>query len=245
MLTSWKVEKPVDFCTFREKLAKQMLLCFPKDRKHPGDEKFWTATQEPKKKRKLGNVSSERNSSAGSAATNTTTGTNLTRDNFVTNVKRLCGDLASLCRHASSAKPTDSSGRMCVVCGKCCYSFCSACGEAMCRYPTKKSTTTATPCFYHHHDTSFFGSSKQDASVSGTRVKDWTFPSAEQMANHQKDVLCLLQPRAIALPPRTPRPPAMARRQIAPAVRPTATSTAVVDTPQRDDMPPIDMDCVI
>jgi len=46
----WKA-KPVDFHTFREKSGKQMLKCNPTERKHPCDEKFRVATQQPKKRR--------------------------------------------------------------------------------------------------------------------------------------------------------------------------------------------------
>jgi len=40
MQQEWAMEKPVDFYTFREKLAKQMLAYSPQHRKYPGDEKF-------------------------------------------------------------------------------------------------------------------------------------------------------------------------------------------------------------
>jgi len=45
---SWKQEKPVDFHTFRKKLAKQMLAYSPQHRKYPGDEKFRPYTRRPK-----------------------------------------------------------------------------------------------------------------------------------------------------------------------------------------------------
>lgn len=235
----WKQEKPVDFYTFREKLAKQMVLYSPLDRKYPGDEKFRVATRQPKKKRKFANVASEINSSAASAATTTSNRTTITREGIVAQHKRLCGDLTFLYAHVQSVKPTDSSGRICVVCGKRCYSVCVSCGEAMHRFPSKKSTEV--PCFYHHHNTSFFGLSKRDATTAGTRIKDWTFPSPNRMGNHRKDILCLLQPRAIALPPQTPRAAPVTRAVSAPVVVP-ATATNDLDD---SALPPIDMNRVI
>jgi len=199
----WKQTKPADFYTFREKLAKQMLSYSPQDRKYPGDEKFRVATQQPRKRRKHTNVS-EINSSATSATTAVSTGTSVSRDCIIANRKRLCGDLTVLYSHVQSVKPTDSSGRICVVCGKRCYSICVVCGEAMHRFTSKKDTAGTVPCFYHYHNTSFFGLSKRDATVNGTRTKDWKFPSPNRISNHRKDILCLLQPRAIALPPVTP-----------------------------------------
>jgi len=105
----------------------------------------------------------------------------------------------------------------------------------------KKGAAIGIPCFYHHHNTSFFGLSKCDAPVAGTRVKDWMFPSPHRIANHRKDVLHILQPRAIALPPTTPR--VNAATPPAPSAQPAqqaAPSTAV-----QQYEPPIDMDRVI
>jgi len=203
---SWKKEKPVDFHTFREKLAKQMLSYSPQHRKYPGDEKFRLYTRQPKAKRRHANISSisDRNSSASSLATATSTHTNLTREVFNNNKKRLCGDLSALYCHVASIKPTDSSGRICVVCGKRCYTVCVACGEAMHRYP--KKGTNDVPCFYHHHNTSFFGLSKKDATLAGTRIKDWAFPTQTKMDRHRSDIHKTLEPRVISLPPITPRP---------------------------------------
>jgi len=210
MSNEWKVLKPVDFYTFREKLANQMLQYSPQDRKCPGDEKFRVSTRQPKSKRKHANVASKKNVASASTSVQTavTTCSNLTRESFGNNTKPLCGDLTMLHKHVESVKATDSCGRICVVCGKRCYSVCVACGDAMHRFPSKPSKKGAAigmPCFYHHHNTSFFGLSKRGAPVAGTRVKDWTFPSPHRIANHRKDVLHILQPRAIALPPTTPR----------------------------------------
>ena len=41
----WQQTQPVDFYSFREKLAKQMLQYSPRERKYPGDEKFRVSTQ--------------------------------------------------------------------------------------------------------------------------------------------------------------------------------------------------------
>lgn len=43
---SWELEEPVDFYTFRECLAKQMLQYSPCDRKYPGDSKFRVAMEQ-------------------------------------------------------------------------------------------------------------------------------------------------------------------------------------------------------
>ena len=147
-----------------------------------------------------------------------------------------------LCSHVQSVKPTDSSGRICVVCGKHCYSICVVCGEAMHRFTSKKDTAGTVPCFYHHHNTSFFGLSKRDATVNGTRTKDWKFPSPNRISNHRKDILCLLQPRAIALPPVTPR---AATPRAASATGPAVMPAVAANDPNATLDPPIDMNRVI
>jgi len=216
-----------------------MLLYSPQDRKYPGDEKFRISTRQPKNKRAHANAS-RKNASSASASVNTAESTcTLTRESFGKNAKQLCGDLTSLYRHIESVKPTDSSGRICVVCGKRCYSVCVACGEAMHRFPKKNDNEGAVPCFYHHHNTSFFGLSKRDAPVAGTRIKDWTFPSSHRMANHRKDVLHILQPRAIALPPTRPRISPATPRMMTAAAEATQTTQ-----PDRSE-PPVDMNRVI
>ena len=244
MDNSWQVKKPVDFYTFREKLAKQMIQCNPTDRKYPGDEKFRVSTQQPKKRR-FANVTRQLNSSDASVAAessgNSTT-SNLTRDHFTKNTKRLCGDLTFLYRHVQSVKPTDSSGRICVVCGKRCYQVCTACGEAMHRFSTKeRNQGEVVPCFHHYHNTSFYGLSRRDAPVSGAKTKEWCFPSPNEMARHRRDVQRILQPRAIPTHPATPR-------EAATSVATTAAVTAATQPTQQpaDDNPnPIDYNRVI
>jgi len=119
-----------------------------------------------------------------------------------------------------------------------------ACGEAMHRFPSKpskKGGAISMPCFCHHHNTSFFGPSKRDAPVAGTRIKDWLFPSAQQIVNHRNDVLHILQPRAIALPPTTPRvtaTPPVPRAQPAQQAAPHQAAAVQLE-------PPIDMNRVI
>ena len=49
--SEWKVDKPVSFHRFREKLALQMLSYTPTTMKYPGDEKARAVTKKPKAKR--------------------------------------------------------------------------------------------------------------------------------------------------------------------------------------------------
>ena len=47
----WKVNKPLTFHAFRDKLSMQMLEYDPKDLLYPGDENMRIVTQQPKKRR--------------------------------------------------------------------------------------------------------------------------------------------------------------------------------------------------
>jgi hypothetical protein len=49
---AWKIEKPMDFWPFREKLSEQMLQYKPTRRKYPGDGNMRAATQQSQRDRK-------------------------------------------------------------------------------------------------------------------------------------------------------------------------------------------------
>ena len=56
------------------------------------------------------------------------------------------------------------------------------------------------PCFIHHHNTAFFGLSKNDHKLSGTkRKKDWAPPTNEDIMDHAKEIRRVLE--------NTPEPP--------------------------------------
>ena len=194
----WKVEKPVDFHRFREKLAMQMLQYSPTERKYPGDEKFRAATQQPTKRRRKHNPMS-----SSSVSTASTTNNGVSRTALFQSSDRLCGDLTGLADHLRSIKVIpNKSKKKCVVCGLNAYHVCMKCigpdgkqGVAMHR-GVKDGTEDTVPCAIHHHNTSFFGLAKNDHKlvVGGKRKKDWQFPSAEEITNHAQEVKRVLQP---------------------------------------------------
>jgi len=54
----WKIEKPVSFHCFRERLVQQMMRYHPQQQVYPGDEKFRVSTQQHKKRRLMSIFSS-------------------------------------------------------------------------------------------------------------------------------------------------------------------------------------------
>jgi len=203
----WKIEKPVSFHCFRERLALQMIHYRPQKRAYPGDEHFRVSTQQHKKRRLMSSLSSGSHSvqSRSSSPANTCplSRADFSRENDVTS--RLCGDLTPLYNHLEACVPIPNGGsKICVLCGEKCYWVCMECkgpdgkrGVAMHKNPKKEGTQLGAKvtCFYHHHNTAFFGLAKNDHRLLGVqRKKDWSFPTKEKMSKHRSAVERILQP---------------------------------------------------
>ena len=200
----WKIDNPVSFHRFREKLASQMIEYDPQQRKYPGDEKFRMSTQQHKRRR----LSMSFSSATVLAKSSNEYCSGLKREDFRRTHQtgsRLCGNLTLLYNHIDSVKPIpNGGGKICVVCGEKCYFLCTECvgpdgkqGVAMHRNVKKDGINAGCKisCFYHHHNTAFFGLAKNDHKLIGIlRKKDWQFPSEATMASHRREVQNILQP---------------------------------------------------
>jgi hypothetical protein len=180
----WKVDKPLDFYTFRETLARQMLSYTPKDVKYLGDELFRLVTQSTKAKRApsppLPALIAE------GAITTTAAGINGTVLVTKKAKKRLCGFVGNLAEHYDSCNTMEEKGKKltCVFCGKPTYQFCGLCGSAMHKYPQDDGQSS---CFFHWHDTGCFGLARDDWKITNKRMKEWKYPTmAEMKANEQQ-----------------------------------------------------------
>ena len=89
----WKVDKPVSFHRFREKLARQQLQYDPRERKYAGDEFYWVATQQPTRYRSPPR-SSKTSSSASCSSVDSNTSSSVTSEQLKLADTRLCGDLS-------------------------------------------------------------------------------------------------------------------------------------------------------
>ncbi|KAL3936788.1 MAG: hypothetical protein SGARI_002405 [Bacillariaceae sp.] len=204
----WKVERPVSFHRFREKLAMQMLQYTPENRRYPGDEHFRVCTQQNRKKR-----GPNRSLSLSSGSVRTcTSAASLSRSDFLAKhiSHRLCGDLTKLSAHLRSIKPLpNKQKKICVVCGKHAYHVCMLCvgpdnkkGVAMHPQPAKEGKGNPVACSIHHHNTAFFGLAKNDHDVNDgvKRKRDWSFPSEKDMETHARAVKQVLQPDSPVMP---------------------------------------------
>ena len=106
----WKVDKPMDFYTFREKLSEQMLCYRPEKRCYAGDENHRKSKQQNShQRRKMQKMSSPSDDLSSSAATSVLK-TKVSCEQLKTEllgkrgkVPRLCQDLESLQAHVESA----------------------------------------------------------------------------------------------------------------------------------------------
>lgn len=187
----WKVDKPVDFYRWREKLAMQKLQCDPKKLKYPGDFALRNSTQVPRKHRSPPRrpPSAAASSSDESLAGSTCSGVSKEALLDELDSGRLCGYMGDLCRHIQSVVPLPNKGHLqCVVCGKQAYQFCGVCKMVMHYTKPKKENQDSVPCFFKKHDIGFLGLARDDFKITGKRKKDWEMASASEYARNVAQV---------------------------------------------------------
>ena len=185
----WKIEKPVTFHRFREKLYKQMLQYSPRNRKYAGDQNFRIATQEHVNRRVQldGAVPTRRRNATSDLSSGSSITSGITMDDFDHASTRLCGNLTPLYDHLKSvATMPNNRSKVCAVCGKDTTQMCTKCSVALHRHSKKEEG--GVPCFFHYHNTDFFGLAKNDYYLAGKRKKDWTFPTLEDQEEHRHQV---------------------------------------------------------
>ena len=168
---SWKVDKPLSFWHFREKLSEQMLKYRPVDRKYPGDSNLRCATSQNMGKRKNQNM---RDSDGPAPATHGHRDEEIAPsglsgsemfvykhlkqyvDKLTPSNTRYCGDLRELERHVAAAATGFKDGRRCAFCGELTYSKCVICDAPLCFFPLK-GKNRGKLCYLHYHDITDFG----------------------------------------------------------------------------------------
>jgi len=176
----WKLEKPMSFHTFRDRLSSQALQYKARNKFYPGDDKTRAATQQvPIKKRTRIFAKSVRTGGERCA--------NIEEFNEAKKNKRLCGDLGNLSEHLLSFCQPGSRfnhGAKCAFCGETCYTKCLICNVPLHNFP-KKGKSDGKDCSIHYHNDARFGLAYRDAKELGSKsgVK-WVLPcKAVQDAN--------------------------------------------------------------
>ena len=185
MNPEWKVVMPLDFCTFHETLARQMLAYNPKHAKYLGDDKFRACTIYSKSKRSTSPVPPPL------PATITTTSAGVTKTTLVnaSNKRRFCGFLDELREHWNSCTSMEENKKKaCAFCGVRTYQFCGICDVAVHKYPNDKSKN-GIPCFYLYHDTGCFGLARGDCKeLPNKKLKEWTYPTLDEIRDNVEDM---------------------------------------------------------
>jgi hypothetical protein len=180
----WKVEKPMDFWSFREKLSEQMLQYKPTRRKYPGDANMRAATQQSRRARQENNT--ERTSqnvldmTQGEEPHDSSNPINqslLQRAIGRRGKSRLCGNLSHFERHVQSVETGKKHPLSCRVCGDHCYSMCKLCDKPLHFFPSR-GKNQGKNCFLEYHNDNFFGLAVDDCKVMKKRKSDWAPPTA-------------------------------------------------------------------
>jgi hypothetical protein len=181
----WKVEKPMDFWSFREKLSEQMLQYKPTRRKYPGDSNMRAATQQSRRARQERTDATNQNlledmTQAGDEDPvddgNPINKSVLQRAIGRRGKSRLCGNLSHFERHVQSVVTGKKHPLSCRVCGDHCYSVCTMCDKPLHFFPNR-GKNVGKNCFLEYHNDSFFGLAVDDCKVMKKRKQDWTAPT--------------------------------------------------------------------
>jgi len=181
-----------------------MLTHSPKDRKHPGDEKFRVSTQQPKKRRHA-------NIPRSGASVQCILDTDSQPLHWKQQTTMWWSEFALPPRPFGKADRFVRTN-LCRMWQEVSHCVCGMRwrNASTSNQETKRreshSNSLLLSC--HHHNTSFFGLSKTDVSINGTKLRKWAFPLPRKMAKHRKAVLHILQPRSIPLHPPRKQPAA-------------------------------------
>jgi hypothetical protein len=188
----WKIDKPLNFWQFREKLSEQMLDYNPANRFYPGDQNMRVATRQPTKYRPDGSHARSRRPRGRPTHTPAPNAVapagRVTMEQFQLHSKRrattagnppfsrLCGDLTHLQNHINSAQTAMKRPKVCVICGEKAYSKCGLCDVALHYFP-RTGAYAGAECFLQYHSNAFFGLGYQDAPIVKKMKKEWVFPT--------------------------------------------------------------------
>jgi hypothetical protein len=184
----WKLAKPVDYWTFRERLSDKMLGYKPENRQYPGDQ-FMRATTKLSKKQKNKRSTNHSLSSAQGAFAGVDKVTFESASAQIDSEPiRLCGDLSDFTRHAESVIHGMKNPRNCKWCGIACHQMCGLCKKAL-HYMPNKGNSAGKICFVKYHNEMCFGLAKDDFRIVSKRKADWIEPDAGEVkanADHIK-----------------------------------------------------------
>ena len=163
----YKMDKPLGFAAFRERLSAQMMAYDPSERKYAGDALFRKSTATPKRKR----------------SSPAPVGLEAARKEAPEH--RKLGHLGMLEKHWVSITKANNSAK-CNVCSTVSKFRCVECGPgvAICA----PWNTDHRPCFLRQHDAGFFGLGYGDTKAVGACPKKWKPPSKTSVKTQRAQV---------------------------------------------------------
>ena len=182
---AWKVESPLTFFDFRDKISKQMLEYNPEDLLYPGDQHMCAVTILPKNRRKR---------KPGRPKSSEISPDFVSKEDLCVEIKekreserRLCGDLTLLSDHIDSTEKKKNGG-ICAWCKETAYTKCTKCGVYLHFFPQRGRVESKRKCFINHHNDSMFGLSAKDQPLVGKRKKDWKDPSNRKVKRNRAHI---------------------------------------------------------
>jgi hypothetical protein len=183
---SWKVDKPVSFFVFRERLSIQMLNYAAAARIYPGDHNFRMATQQHKERRPgpASPLMSSPPPARKRMRDDQTVASLLTTEHYEEGRElRLCGDISNLCEHINTkATLPKKNTRVCFVCGNGCHEMCAMCDKVL--HYSFTQPGMKVPCFFAYHNSAFFGLARDDWKITGAKKKQYTLPDEDRLQQH-------------------------------------------------------------
>ena len=239
---NWKIENPIGFHYFREKLSEQMLTYSPLARQYQGDSLMRTCTQQPLNRR---DTDDSGGSGSGHSAKGRPRGAgyhnvSLAQLQAAKRSKgRLCGDLTKLMKHMApeSLATGQQNAHSCVVCGRDAYAHDKICGVWLHAPATKRGSSRGATCFFDYHNDQFFGLARCDwHQLLGKRKCDWVPPNKAKRVSQSRYICQLVNKmESIPPPPITPArhatPPSVAQQS---SKRRRATSPPFQTTPTKE-----------
>jgi len=188
----WKVEKPMDFHQFRDRLSGQMLKYDPRKLALPGDEKIRVSTKVMKRKRprKHGRKESKKGRlTSANVATGGIFCVATEEYSVALESGRLCKHMYDLAAHlASFTKKGVKSGRNCHWCGETAYTKCAICDVPLHNFPTK-GDNELKPCSVHFHDPDQFGLAYMDSKTCDSKKgMTWVQPSRAAIVENRNHI---------------------------------------------------------
>jgi hypothetical protein len=188
----WKVDAPVNFWKFREKLSTQMLQYTPSARLYPGDEGMRAATRQSVAQRTLAKKKVGRPSKTATGD-GKEDADNVTLAQFRAAKKasngRLCGDLNPLTSHLQYIE-VHKHPRNCQVCGNKSYTYCTIC-KAYVHLKLTGKKDEIQYCYMNYHCDYFFGLARHDHK-NVLQKTQWRPPTKTMIKKQQAHIKNLL-----------------------------------------------------